>query len=214
VGDTGGVDRVSERRREWVRYVADYIRYMRYYSAIVTEPQSGPRNVRVASERDAAACAAIYAPYVTDTAITFEIDPPSAAEMAERIAAASRTYAWVVLEEEGRVIGYAYGSRFHPRPAYRWVCETSVFLELGRRRTGGGRALYKALLPRLVGRGFRIAVAGMTLPNDASAGLHRAMGFGPVGVYRHIGFKHARWHDVAWTQRILADGDDPPPEPS
>jgi L-amino acid N-acyltransferase YncA len=177
------------------------------------------RNVRDASERDAEACAAIYAPYVSDTAITFEIDPPSSAEMAERMAAATRTHAWVVLEDEGRVVGYAYGSPFHPRPAYRWACEASVFLELGRRRTGGGRALYDALLPRLIARGFRIVVAGMTLPNDASVGLHRAMGFEPVGTYRRIGFKHGSWHDVAWMQHILGGGGgggggDPPPEPT
>ena len=213
MGDTGGMDRVSERRGKWVRYWVDYVMQIRYYSVTMTAPQPGRRNVRLASERDAAACAAIYAPYVADTAITFEIDPPSAADMAERIGGALRTHAWVVLEEERRVIGYAYGSRFHPRAAYRWACETSVFLEPGRRRTGGGRALYNALLPRLAEREFRIAVAGMTLPNDASVGLHRAMGFDPVGTYRQIGFKHAGWHDVAWTQCILAGGDDPPPEP-
>jgi phosphinothricin acetyltransferase len=175
---------------------------------------SGQVNVRDASERDAAACAAIYAPYVTDTAITFESDPPSAAEMAERIAASLRSHAWVVLEDEERVVGYAYGGPFHKRAAYRWACEVSVYVELGRRRTGAGRALYDALLARLTDRGFRIAVAGMTLPNDASVGLHRAMGFEPVGTYRRIGFKHGRWHDVAWTQRVLAGGDDPPAEPA
>jgi L-amino acid N-acyltransferase YncA len=177
-------------------------------------PDSGHPNVRDASDRDAAACAAIYAPYVEDTAISFETDPPSPADMAERIAAASRRHAWLVLEEEGRVVGYAYGATFHPRSAYRWACEVSVYLELGRRRTGGGRMLYDALLARLVDRGFRVAVAGMTLPNDASVGLHRAMGFEPVGTYRHIGFKHGVWHDVAWTQRVLASGGYPPPEPT
>jgi L-amino acid N-acyltransferase YncA len=176
-------------------------------------PHSDHTTVRNASERDAAACAAIYAPYVTDTAITFETDPPSPAEMAERIAAASRKHAWLVLEEEGSVVGYAYGAAFHPRAAYRWACEVSVYLELGRRRTGAGRALYSALFARLAERGLRIAVAGMTLPNDASVGLHRAMGFQPVGTYRRIGFKHGSWHDVAWTQLVLADGEDPPPEP-
>jgi phosphinothricin acetyltransferase len=134
--------------------------------------------------------------------------------MAERIAAASRTHAWVVLEEEGHVVGYAYGAPFHPRPAYGWASEVSVYLELGRRRTGAGRTLYSALFRRLIDRGFRVAVAGMTLPNDASVGLHRAMGFEPVGTFRNIGFKHGSWHDVAWTQRILASGDDPPPAPT
>jgi phosphinothricin acetyltransferase len=170
--------------------------------------------VRDGSERDAEACAAIYAPYVTDTAITFETHAPSAADMAERIAAASRRHAWLVLEDGGRVVGYAYGGPFHSRDAYRWACEVSVYLEVGRRRTGGGRMLYEALLERLTERGYRIAIAGMTLPNDGSVGLHRAMGFEPVGTYRRIGFKHGAWHDVAWTQRALAAGDDPPAEPA
>src|SRR4051794_27653858 len=83
----------------------------------------------------------------------------------------------------------------------------------GRRRTGGGRALYGALFALLAGRGLRTAVAGMTLPNPASEGLHRALGFEPVGTYRRIGWKNGRWHDVAWVQRALTAGDDPPAEP-
>lgn len=169
--------------------------------------------VRPATTADAEACAAIYAPYVTDTAITFESDPPSAAEMAERIADTQRTHAWLVLEDDDRVVGYAYGRPFKERVAYRWSCEVSVYIERGRRRTGGGRALYIELLDRLAERGFRIACAGMTLPNEASEGLHRAMGFEPVGTYRRIGWKHGRWHDVAWTQRTIGTGDDPPVEP-
>jgi L-amino acid N-acyltransferase YncA len=175
---------------------------------------SASRTVRDATEADAAACAAIYAPYVTDTAISFEVDPPSPAEMAERIATASRKYAWLVLEDDGRVVGYAYGGRFNARLAYRWAAEVSVYVEVGRRRTGAGRALYEALLARLTERGFRVAVAGMTLPNDASVGLHRELGFEPVGTYRRIGFKHGRWHDVAWAQRPLSDAGDPPAEPA
>ncbi len=170
--------------------------------------------IRAASAHDAAACAAIYAPYVSDTAITFETEPPSAEEMATRIAVASQSHAWLVCEDQGRVVGYAYGAAFYGRAAYRWACEVSVYLEPGRRRTGAGRALYEALFSRLAARGYRMAIAGMTLPNDASVGLHRAMGFEPVGTYRRIGFKHGAWHDVAWTQRALAAGEDPPAEPS
>jgi phosphinothricin acetyltransferase len=170
--------------------------------------------VRSASTADAEACAAIYAPYVTETAITFETDPPSTAEMAKRISAASHSHAWVVIEDDGRVVGYAYGAPFNPRAAYRWSCEVSVYVELHRRRTGAGRMLYEALFDRLTKRGFRMTVAGMTLPNDASVGLHRAMGFEPVGVYKRIGYKHAAWHDVAWTQRPLAREPDPPRKPS
>ncbi|NUT90499.1 MAG: N-acetyltransferase [Saccharothrix sp.] len=170
--------------------------------------------VRDASELDAGACAAIYAPYVTGTAITFEYVPPTPAEMAGRIANALRTHAWVVLEDDdGRVVGYAYGGPFKAREAYRWSCEVSVYLEPGLRRTGGGRALYEALFERLAARGYRTAAAGMTLPNDASVGLHRALGFEPVGVYRRIGWKNGAWRDVAWTQREIATGDDPPAEP-
>jgi L-amino acid N-acyltransferase YncA len=165
-------------------------------------------DVRAASHSDAGACAAIYAPYVTDTAVTFETVAPSPPEMSRRIAAASRDHAWLVLEQDGRIVGYAYGGPFHSRPAYRWACEVSVYLELGRRRTGAGRALYDELLTRLADRGFRVAVAGMTLPNDASVGLHEAMGFEPVGTYRGIGFKLGAWHDVAWTQRILGADDE------
>jgi L-amino acid N-acyltransferase YncA len=170
--------------------------------------------IRDAREPDAAACAAIYAPYVTGTAITFESEAPTPAQMAERIATAQRTHAWLVLEHAGRVVGYAYGGPYKIRPAYRWSCEVSVYLELGRRRTGGGTALYGALLDRLARRGFRTAVAGMTLPNEASVGLHRAMGFEPVGTYHGIGWKHGAWHDVAWTQRTIGTGEDPPTEPA
>jgi L-amino acid N-acyltransferase YncA len=176
--------------------------------------QAGEAVVRDGRAADAAACAAIYAPYVTGTAITFETEPPSEDEFAARIETASKSYAWLVLEHEGRVVGYAYAGRFHARPAYRWACEVSVYLETGRRRSGGGRALYEALLARLRERGFRIAIAGMTLPNEASVGLHEALGFEPVGTYRRIGYKLGDWHDVAWMQRRLLDDDGEPPEPS
>lgn len=169
--------------------------------------------VRTATSGDAEHVAAIYAPYVTDTAITFELNPPTTAEMAARIDVALRSHAWLVGEDNGRIIGYAYGAPFKARLAYRWACEVSVYLEGGRRRTGAGHALYEALFSQLAARGFHTAVAGMTLPNEASVGLHRTMGFEPVGTYRQIGWKLGRWHDVAWTQRTIATGADPPSEP-
>jgi phosphinothricin acetyltransferase len=169
--------------------------------------------VREAAARDAVACAAVYAPYVTDTAITFETEPPAPAAMAARIEEANRTHAWLVLEIDGRVAGYAYGAPHKDRPAYRWTCEVSVYLEQDRRRTGGGRLLYETLFARLAARGYRIALAGMTLPNEASAGLHRALGFHPVGTYRRVGWKLDAWHDVAWMQRDLASPGEPPTEP-
>jgi L-amino acid N-acyltransferase YncA len=166
--------------------------------------------VRDANEHDAEACAAIYAPYVTDTTITFEYEPPSAAEMARRIAAAQRAHAWLVLEDDGRVVGYAYAGPYKERAAYRWSSEVSVYLEMGRRRSGSGRLLYEALFERLAERGFRTLVAVMTLPNDASEGLHRAMGFEPIGTFRRVGWKHGQWRDVAWAQRSLGADDGPP----
>jgi phosphinothricin acetyltransferase len=169
--------------------------------------------IREATLEDAAACAALYAPYVTDTAISFEAEPPSPREMGERIASALERYAWFVAEDAGRVVGYAYGGRFAPRAAYRWACEVSVYVELGRRRSGAGRLLYEALLPRLAERGYRTVLAGMTLPNEASIGLHRAMGFEHAGVYRQIGWKHGAWHDVEWTQRRISATEEPPREP-
>lgn len=172
----------------------------------------GTSNVRDASECDAEACAAIYAPYVTDTAITFENDPPLPAEMAERIAprhAHTRV-------GRAREPGPRRGLRL--RRSIQIACGVSLVMRgqrlprARRRRTGGGRALYDALFDRLAVRGFRTAVAGMTLPDDASVGLHRAMGFEPVGTYRRNGWKHGTWHDVAWVQRTIATGQGPPTE--
>ncbi len=169
--------------------------------------------IRDARPDDAAACAAIYAPYVRDTAITFELDPPDADEMAARIIAAQRAHAWLVAEDDEQVIGYAYGGEFKSRAAYRFTCEVSVYLRHGVERRGVGRALYDVLLLRLADAGFRQAVAGMTLPNPASEGFHHAFGFEPVGVYRGVGWKLDRWHDVLFVQRPLSASPDPPAEP-
>jgi phosphinothricin acetyltransferase len=166
--------------------------------------------IRDAGAADAERCAEIYAPYVLDTAISFETEPPTAEEMARRIADAQRAHAWLVLEDEGVVVGYAYGGPFMSRAAYQWAAAVSVYVAAGRRRTGGGRALYEALLGRLAERGHRAALAGIALPNEASTGLHLAMGFEPVGTYRRVGWKHGRWHDVAWYQRALGDEDGAP----
>jgi L-amino acid N-acyltransferase YncA len=137
---------------------------------------------------------------------------PSPEVMAGRIAAAQRSHAWLVLEDGGRVVGYAYGGPFKERAAYRWACEVSVYLEAGRRRRGDGRALYEALFDRLAERGHRRLIAAMTLPNEASEGLHRVLGFTPVGTFTRVGWKQGAWWDVAWVQRDLGD-EGPPAEP-
>jgi L-amino acid N-acyltransferase YncA len=165
-------------------------------------------------ERDAAACAAIYAPYVTASVISFEAEAPGPAEMGERIAASNATHGWLVLERAVQVIGYAYAGPHHPRSAYRWSADVSVYVDQAHHRTGAGRELYSALLGLLRRQGIRQACGGVTLPNAGSVALHEAMGFRPVGVYRDIGWKAGSWHDVGWWQLDLgAPPGDPPPEP-
>ena len=169
--------------------------------------------IRTATRADGPACAAIYAPYVTGTVITFETEPPTGEQMADRIEAANRRHAWLVAADDDGVAGYAYGGEWKSRAAYRWTCEVSIYLSPGLRGRGVGRGLYEALFARLVERGYLVAVAGMTLPNDASVGLHRTLGFEPVGTHRRIGWKHGAWHDVAWAQKTLSVGAAPPLEP-
>ncbi|OLM17692.1 MULTISPECIES: GNAT family N-acetyltransferase [unclassified Pseudonocardia] len=162
--------------------------------------------IRDATAEDADACAVIYAPYVRDTAVSFESEPPGPVEMAGRIAAAQERYVWLVaVTDDGDVLGYAYGAPFKPREAYRWTCEVSVYLHPEARGRGTGRALYEALLARLTACGLVVAVAVLTLPNEASVALHRALGFTEVGVFRGVGWKLGAWRDVVWYRRDLAD---------
>jgi L-amino acid N-acyltransferase YncA len=167
--------------------------------------------------RDAAACAAIYAPFVIDHPSSFELQPPDAATMEERIARTAATHAWLVDERDGRVAGYAYGGPHRERAAYRWSAEVSVYVDPAFHRRGVGRALYEALFARLRERGYRMAFAGITLPNAGSVGLHEALGFELVGVFRRVGWKAGAWRDVGWWQLQLAPQDetaDGPPPPS
>lgn len=165
-----------------------------------------PGLLRPATAADAAALAVIYRPYVLETPVSFEQVPPDAAEMAARIAKAQSRWAWLVHEgADGRVLGYAYAGAYAERPSYRWSVMTSVYNLPERRRRGDGRALYTALLGLLRLQGFEQAMAGITLPNPGSEGLHAAMGFQPVGVYRRAGFKLGRWHDIGHFQRPLQD---------
>lgn len=171
--------------------------------------------IRDATEEDAAACAAVYAPYVVGTAITFETEAPGAAAFAERIRTAQRRHAWLVAEDGLEVVGYAYGGIWRTRAAYAWCAETTVYLRQGLRRTGAGRALMTALLERLRALGYRRALAGATLPNEASAGLHEALGFRPAGRFERVGWKLGAWHDVGWYQLDLQPAEqDPPPPPT
>ncbi len=163
--------------------------------------------------RDAAACAAIYAPHVVEGAASFEERAPTSDEMAARIAGLVSTHPWLVEDRDGEVVGYAYAQPHHPRAGYRWSVTVAVYVHRDHHRQGVGGRLYAELVTRLRAQGFRMACAGITLPNPGSVGLHESVGFVPVGVYRRVGWKHGRWHDVGWWQLDLAPGDDgPPPE--
>jgi phosphinothricin acetyltransferase len=162
-------------------------------------------------QRDSAACAQIYAPHVEGSPTSFEEQPPDAAELARRIEGA---HAWLVAEDGGEVVGFAYATQHRRRPAYRWSVDVSVYVAGSHRGEGHGRCLYEILFAELRGRGFRVACAGITLPNEASVALHETLGFKPIGVYRRIGWKAGAWRDVGWWQLDLNPAAaDPPAEP-
>jgi phosphinothricin acetyltransferase len=162
--------------------------------------------------RDAAACAAIYAPYVRDTPISLEECVPTKEEIVHRIETTARTHPWLVAHEGDELIGYAYATRHRERACYRWATDVTVYVTPQSQRRGVGRALYQTLFEALADQGFRVACAGITLPNQASVGLHESLGFRPVGVYRNIGWKFGSWYDVGWWQLALGTAGGPPQE--
>ena len=172
--------------------------------------------IRPATPEDAASIAAIYAPHVLTGTASFEIDPPDARAMRTRMAASDGLYPWMVAtngDVDGGVIGYAYAGKFRDRPAYRYVCETSIYLTDASSGSGVGRLLYAALVNTLRTQGFVHAIGAITLPNDRSIKLHEAVGFRRAGVYREVGFKHGQWIDVGFWQVQLNDPVVPPVEP-
>jgi L-amino acid N-acyltransferase YncA len=162
--------------------------------------------VRVAGKADAQAIAAIYAPYVLETAISFEETPPDPVEMAGRMAAILETYPYLVFDDGERVLGYAYGSQHRSKPAYRWSVETTVYVDRQAHRTGIGRALYVELLDLLTRQGFHSAFAGIVPPNEGSVRLHEAMDFSYLGAFPEIGFKLGKLQDLGWWRRVLSPG--------
>ena len=168
--------------------------------------------IRTAREADAEAMLAIYAPYVRDTAISFETEPPSVEEFRGRMRSTLEAGLWLVCEADDGSIGYAYAARFHARRAYQWTVEVTVYVRRDHHRQGVGLGLYTSLLGCLELQGFRTAVGVIALPNPASVGLHERMGFARAGVLRAAGYKHGRWHDVGWWQRDLGEpGSSPQP---
>ncbi len=168
--------------------------------------------VRPAHAGDAHDIARIYSAYVTGSVASFEEDPPTAEVVEERMLAEPRL-PWLVAVAGYQLLGYCYASRHRARAAYRWSVDVSVYLDDGRRGHGLGRALYARLLPEVRTLGYVCAYAGIALPNEASVRLHERLGFTSVGVFRHVGFKHGKWHDVGWWQLTLTDPPAAPGEP-
>jgi L-amino acid N-acyltransferase YncA len=170
--------------------------------------------IRLARSADADDIQAIYAPIVRDTPVSFEWEPPTAAEIRDRITKILNAgLPWLVCAEGSRALGYAYATQHRARAAYRWSVEVSVYVHERARRRGIGRALYTSLFAVLELQGFQNAYAGATLPNPASVGLHTTVGFREIGIYPKVGFKHGAWHDVIWWYRDLGAHPAVPPLP-
>jgi len=168
--------------------------------------------IRLATANDAEQIQAIYAPSVLYTAISFELEPPTADDMRQRMVQTVQRWPWLVCEHNGEVLGYAYASAHRTRAAYQWSVDVSVYVQAQVQRAGVGRALYSSLFKLLTLQGFYNAYAGITLPNAGSVGLHEALGFRPIGVYCAVGYKLGAWHDVGWWQLTL-QAHAIPPEP-
>lgn len=167
--------------------------------------------IRPAGRQDAATIAAIYRPYVENSCISFEEVAPAADDIAARMT--NPLHPWLVAEIGGEVVGYASTSPMRNRSAYRWSVETGVYLERSAQGRGLGRALLIAHLELLERQGYVTAIAGISLPNDASVALHESLGFKLSGIERGVGFKLGQWVDVGRWQRDLASRSPVPTEP-
>jgi L-amino acid N-acyltransferase YncA len=165
------------------------------------------------AERDASAVAAIYGVAVETTLASFEEVAPSADEIAGRMRWIVARTPWLVMDDNGTVVGYAYASPHQDRAGYRWSVNISVYVASGHRGRGVGRALYDELLAVLRRQRFVNVYAGIALPNPASVALHEAIGMRRTALYERVGFKFGEWHDVAWFALRLSDPQDAPPEP-
>lgn len=160
--------------------------------------------IRGANADDADAIAAIYAPFVRDTIVTFEEQPPSPTEIARRLAeVALLRLPWLVAEQSGQVVGYAYATTWKTRASYRRTVESAIYVAPTSTRAGVGSRLYGELVTELSARGIHAILGGIALPNLASIGLHEKHGFVHVGTLREVGFKLDRWIDVGYWERVL-----------
>jgi L-amino acid N-acyltransferase YncA len=159
--------------------------------------------IRPAKAADAGAIAAIYNHYVRETVITFEETPVSDDEMARRMADVGARHPWLVAEQDGTVVGWAYATEWKTRSAYRFSVETTVYVAPTQQRRGLGIALYAPLIAELKARRLHSAVGGIALPNEASVALHEKLGFKKIAHFAEVGRKFERWVDVGYWQLIL-----------
>jgi L-amino acid N-acyltransferase YncA len=169
--------------------------------------------IRIARADDAAQIADIYRPYVEKTAITFEEEPPSVEHMAAKIAKVGSLFPFIVWEEGGEVLGYAYATRYRERAAYRWSLEDSVYLREDSVGRGLGKLLLTALVELLRELGYVKIYAVIAPPNSASVALHEALGFSPLGRFSDTAFKLGRWQAIDWMELTLRDIPVQPEEP-
>ena len=160
-------------------------------------------NIRLARPSDAATLLAIYAPYVENTAITFEYEVPTVEDFATRIEKTLGKYPYLVAEEDGAILGYAYASTYYARAAYDWAVELSVYVSQDARGKGVGSKLYDELEDLLGQVGYIHFLACISLPNEASLALHLKRGYQQVAHFPKIGYKFERWHDIIWLQKSL-----------
>ena len=169
-----------------------------------------PRIIRLATPADAAQCANIYAPHVRDSAVSFEVDVPTAAEFESRITRTLERLPWLVCAADDVVLGYAYAAPHQERAAFQWSVNVSVYVREGHGREGIGWALYTSLFACLRAMGYYNAYAAIALPHQASVGLHEAMGFLHIGTFTDVGHKLGKWHALGWWGLSLQ----PPSPPS
>ncbi len=163
--------------------------------------------IRPALPADAAELCAIYNHYVANTTVTFEENIVSAEMLRQRITAISATYPWLVMESDGRIAGYAYGTDWKHRSAYRFSAETTIYLRPEVQGRGLGLKLYRELIGRMEQQNLHCLVGGIALPNAASVALHEKLGFRKVGQFRQIGRKFDQWIDVGYWQLLLEAAD-------
>ena len=160
-------------------------------------------SIRIVRPEDAKELLNIYAPYVRETAITFEYEVPSVQEFENRINKTLETYPYLVAEEDGQVLGYAYASTYYARTAYNWTTELSIYLHEDARGRGLGSQLYDALEEELEQRGFLRFLACIAVPNEASIAMHEKRGYVQVAHFPKVGYKFEQWHDIVWMQKTL-----------